>query len=161
MSKGSVLAARSAPITSPPRIGFLGVGWIGRHRMQALVANAGIEAAGLKAHVLTSPHLVRYAERIRVAGQLLTDEAGRRVTIPDHPQHVICLTPSVTDTVYAIGAGDAVVAISDYTKYPKEALAKPSVGDLIHPSIERIVALHPDLVIGSAPNDRPPGRTPV
>jgi dihydrofolate synthase/folylpolyglutamate synthase len=33
------------------------------------------EAAGLKAHVLTSPHLVRYAERIRVAGQLLTDEA--------------------------------------------------------------------------------------
>jgi ABC-type Fe3+-hydroxamate transport system substrate-binding protein len=85
------------------------------------------------------------------ASRVLTDEAGRRVTVPDHPQRVVCLMPSVTDTVYAIGAGDAVVAISDYTKYPKEALAKPSIGDLIHPSIERIVALHPDLVIGSMP----------
>src|SRR3954468_24211981 len=33
------------------------------------------EAAGLKAHVLTSPHLVRFAERIRVAGDLISDEA--------------------------------------------------------------------------------------
>jgi dihydrofolate synthase/folylpolyglutamate synthase len=32
------------------------------------------EAAGLKAHVLTSPHLVRFAERIRVAGELISDE---------------------------------------------------------------------------------------
>lgn len=85
------------------------------------------------------------------ASRMLTDETGRQVSLPDHPQRVVCLTPSVTDTVYAIGASDAVVAISDYTKYPKEALAKPSVGDLLHPSIERIVALHPDLVIGSAP----------
>jgi iron complex transport system substrate-binding protein len=85
------------------------------------------------------------------ASRVLTDETGRTVTVPDHPHRIICLTPSVTDTVYAIGAGDEVVAISDYTKYPKVALTKPSVGDLIHPSIERILAFHPDLVIGSAP----------
>jgi iron complex transport system substrate-binding protein len=85
------------------------------------------------------------------ASRVLTDETGRTVTVPDHPHRIICLTPSVTDTVYAIGAGDEVVAISDYTKYPKAALTKPSVGDLIHPSIERILAFHPDLVIGSAP----------
>jgi iron complex transport system substrate-binding protein len=85
------------------------------------------------------------------ASRVLTDETGRTVTLPDHPHRIICLTPSVTDTVFALGAGDDVVAISDYTKYPKAALTKPSVGDLIHPSIERIVALHPDLVIGNAP----------
>jgi len=85
------------------------------------------------------------------ASRVLMDETGRAVTVPDHPHRIICLTPSVTDTVYAIGAGDEVVAISDYTKYPKAALTKPSVGDLIHPSIERILAFHPDLVIGSAP----------
>jgi iron complex transport system substrate-binding protein len=85
------------------------------------------------------------------ASRVLTDETGRTVTVPDHPHRILCLTPSVTDTVFALGAGDDVVAISDYTKYPKAALTKPSVGDLIHPSIERIVAFHPDLVIGNAP----------
>jgi iron complex transport system substrate-binding protein len=85
------------------------------------------------------------------ASRTLTDEMGRRVVVPDHPHRVICLMPSVTDTVYALGAGDDVVAISDYTKYPAEALKKPSIGDLIKPSIETIVALHPDLVIGYQP----------
>lgn len=81
----------------------------------------------------------------------LTDEMGRRVVVPDHPHRVICLMPSVTDTVYALGAGDDVVGISDYTEYPAEALKKPSVGNLITPSIETILSLHPDLVIGVQP----------
>ncbi len=59
--------------------------------------------------------------------------------------------PSVTDTVYALGAGDDVVGISDYTKYPAAALTKPSVGNLITPSIETILSLRPDLVIGVQP----------
>jgi iron complex transport system substrate-binding protein len=102
----------------------------------------------------TSSLLVAIAMMVSLpawASRMLTDEAGRHVVVPDHPKRVVCLEPSVTDTVFAMGAGDAVVAVSDYTKYPKEALAKPSIGDLIHPSIERIVALHPDLVIGSMP----------
>jgi len=81
----------------------------------------------------------------------VTDELGRKVVVPDHPHRVICLMPSVTDTVFALGAGDDVVGISDYTEYPAEALKKPSVGDLINPSIETILALHPDLVIGVQP----------
>jgi iron complex transport system substrate-binding protein len=85
------------------------------------------------------------------ASRTLTDEMGRRVVVPDHPHRIICLMPSVTDTVYALGAGDDVVAISDYTKYPAAALSKPSVGDLIKPSIETILSLHPDLVIGVQP----------
>jgi ABC-type Fe3+-hydroxamate transport system substrate-binding protein len=85
------------------------------------------------------------------ASRTLTDEMGRTVVVPDHPHRVICLMPSVTDTVYALGAGDDVVGISDYTKYPVAALTKPSVGDLIKPSIETILSLHPDLVIGVQP----------
>ena len=85
------------------------------------------------------------------AGRTLTDEMGRKVVVPDHPHRVICLMPTVTDTVFALGAGDDVVAISDYTKYPAAALSKPSVGDLIKPSIEMILSLHPDLVIGTQP----------
>jgi iron complex transport system substrate-binding protein len=85
------------------------------------------------------------------ANRTLTDETGRTVVVPDHPHRVICLMPTITDTVYALGAGDYVVAISDYTKYPAAALKKPSVGDLIKPSIEMILSLHPDLVIGMQP----------
>jgi len=85
------------------------------------------------------------------ASRTLTDETGRKVVVPDHPHRVICLMPSVTDTVFALGAGDDVVGISDYTKYPAAALTKPSVGDLIKPSIETILSLHPDLVIGYQP----------
>src|ERR1700722_10369329 len=85
------------------------------------------------------------------ASRTLTDEMGRKVVVPDHPHRVICLMPSVTDTVFALGAADDVVAISDYTKYPAAALTKPSVGDLIKPSIEVILSLHPDLVIGVQP----------
>ncbi len=85
------------------------------------------------------------------ASRVVTDEMGRKVTVPDHPHRVICLMPSVTDTVFALGAGDDVVGISDYTKYPAAALKKPSVGDLIKPSIETILSLHPDIVIGYQP----------
>jgi ABC-type Fe3+-hydroxamate transport system substrate-binding protein len=85
------------------------------------------------------------------ASRTLTDEMGRQVAVPDHPHRVICLMPNVTDTVFALGAGDDVVAVSDYTKYPAAAKTKPSVGDLIKPSIETILSLHPDLVIGFQP----------
>jgi len=77
------------------------------------------------------------------------DELGRSVDVPDHPHRVVCLVPSVVDIVYSLGAGEYVVAISDFTKYPKEALQKPSIGLPLNPSMETILALHPDLVLGS------------
>jgi ABC-type Fe3+-hydroxamate transport system substrate-binding protein len=83
------------------------------------------------------------------ASRVLTDESGRKVTVPDYPHRVICLLPSVTDTVFALGAGDDVVAVSDYTTYPPAALKKPSIGSLVKPSIETILSFHPDLVLGT------------
>jgi ABC-type Fe3+-hydroxamate transport system substrate-binding protein len=83
------------------------------------------------------------------ASRVLTDETGRKVTLPDHPHRIVCLVPSVTDTVFALGSGDDVVAISDYTVYPPAALKKPSIGGLVKPSIETILAFHPDLVVGT------------
>jgi iron complex transport system substrate-binding protein len=83
------------------------------------------------------------------ASRVVTDETGRTVTVPDHPHRVICLVPSVTDTVFALGSGDDVVAVSDYTNYPPAALKKPSIGSLVKPSIETILSFHPDLVVGT------------
>jgi len=83
------------------------------------------------------------------ASRTVKDEVGRTVEVPDRPHRVVCLIPSVVDIVYSLGAGADVVAVSDFTKYPKEALQKPSIGLPLNPSIETIVALHPDLVLGS------------
>jgi len=89
------------------------------------------------------------------ATRRVTDELGRTVLVPDQPHRILCLTPSLTETVYELGAGNAVVGVTDYTEFPVEARAKPSVGGLVDPSIEKIVALGPDLVLMAARLNRP------
>ncbi len=88
------------------------------------------------------------------ATRTLQDELGRTVEVPDHPRRLISLTPSVADALYALGAESDVVGVSAYTKYPPQARQKPSIGLPLNPSLETIVSLHPDLVLGSA--DLPP-----
>lgn len=60
---------------------------------------------------------------------------------------MVTLTPSLTELVFALGAGDRVVAVSDYCDYPEAAKARPHVGSFLSPAIERILSLQPDLVL--------------
>jgi iron complex transport system substrate-binding protein len=85
-----------------------------------------------------------------LASRTVTDETGRTVTVPDHPHRIICLVPSITDSVFALGAADDVAAVSDYVRYPAEAMRKPSVGSISDPSVETVLALHPDLILTMA-----------
>ena len=89
------------------------------------------------------------------ASRTVRDETARAVTVPDHPQRVICLAPSLVDDVFSIGGGAQVAAISDFTRYPAEALKKPSIGEPIHPSLERVLAFNPDLVLAIAHGNDP------
>jgi iron complex transport system substrate-binding protein len=76
------------------------------------------------------------------------DDAGRSVAVHDHVHRIVSLSPSLTDIVYALGAQEDLVGITDYTDYPPEAARqKPSVGAIVNPSLEKIFALHPDLVL--------------
>jgi ABC-type Fe3+-hydroxamate transport system substrate-binding protein len=84
-----------------------------------------------------------------IASHTVRDEFGREVTVPDHPHRLVCLAPSITDMVFALGRGDDIVGITDYTKYPPEAMQKPSVGAVISPSLEKLVSLHADLVLAT------------
>jgi iron complex transport system substrate-binding protein len=79
--------------------------------------------------------------------QTLTDHLGRRVTLPERPQRIVSLAPSLTETLYALGAGDRLVGVTNYCDYPAEALNKPKIGDMLNPNLERVTALHPDLVL--------------
>jgi ABC-type Fe3+-hydroxamate transport system substrate-binding protein len=83
------------------------------------------------------------------ASRTLTDELGRTVAVPDHPHKLVCLAPSIVDDVYSLGAGNDVIAVSEYTTYPAEASKKPTIGAPLNPSLEKIIALHPDLVLGT------------
>ena len=76
------------------------------------------------------------------------DDAGRTVAVPDHVHRIVSLSPSLTDIVYALGAQNNLVGITDYTDYPPQAAReKPSVGAIVNPSLEKIFALHPDIVL--------------
>lgn len=62
---------------------------------------------------------------------------------------VVSLTPSTTEAIFAIGAGDKLVGRSRYCDHPDEAKKLPQVGGYVDPSFEAILALSPDLVIGA------------
>ncbi len=82
----------------------------------------------------------------------LTDEYGRHVTVPLEAKRVVSLAPNLTETIYALGLEDKLVGDTSYCDTPQAAKTKPHVGDTIHPSLEAIVALHPDLVLATAIN---------
>lgn len=77
----------------------------------------------------------------------VVDDAGRTVTLAHPARRIVALVPAVTETVIALGAGDRLVGRTDYDKGPMvERL--PSVGGGLDPSLEKLVALRPDLVLG-------------
>jgi iron complex transport system substrate-binding protein len=60
---------------------------------------------------------------------------------------IISLVPAVTEMLYAIGAGEQVIAVSSYDTFPPQVKQLPSVGALLDPNVERILSLKPDLVV--------------
>ncbi|MGM0416906.1 MAG: ABC transporter substrate-binding protein [Thermodesulfobacteriota bacterium] len=79
-----------------------------------------------------------------------TDALERVVEVDEVPQRVVSLVPSVTETIYALGAQAQLVGVTDFCTYPSEAQSKSSVGAYNSPSIEAIALLEPDLVIIAA-----------
>jgi iron complex transport system substrate-binding protein len=60
---------------------------------------------------------------------------------------IVSIIPATTEMLFAMGAGDRVVAIGSFDHYPPEAERLPRVGALIDPNVERILTLRPDLVV--------------
>ncbi len=66
------------------------------------------------------------------------------------PQRIISIAPSATEILYGLGVFDRVVAVSDYCTYPPEVNRLPRVGGWTTPSLEKLLSLHPDLVVLSS-----------
>lgn len=77
----------------------------------------------------------------------VTDDAGNTLTLPAPAQRIVSLAPHVTELLFAAGAGNKIVGAVEYSDYPEAAKAIPRVGDNQRLDLERILALHPDLIV--------------
>ena len=80
----------------------------------------------------------------------VTDDYGRSVVVPSHPQRVVSTSPAVTEILFALGAENLLVGRTDFCTYPAEAEDIPSIGGISDMNVERILFLEPDLVISGS-----------
>ncbi len=81
--------------------------------------------------------------------RVLVDSAGTEVELTGEIERIVSLAPSGTEILFAIGAGDRVVGVDDFSNFPPETAGIDRIGSLT-PDIERIVALEPDLVVAAS-----------
>ncbi|CAM3954394.1 ABC transporter substrate-binding protein [Alkalicoccus chagannorensis] len=78
----------------------------------------------------------------------VTDDGGNEVTIDEEPESIVTLQPSDTEILFALGAGDRLVGVDEFSDYPEEAMDIETVGaqDM---DVERILQLEPDMALVS------------
>ena len=79
----------------------------------------------------------------------VADGLGRTVTIPRRPERIVSLAPAMTETLFAVGAGPRVVAVTTADSYPPEVKQLPTVGGFTPKTLstEAVLAQRPDLVV--------------
>ncbi|HEY6803152.1 MAG TPA: cobalamin-binding protein [Pyrinomonadaceae bacterium] len=79
----------------------------------------------------------------------IIDDEGHHLSLPATVDRVVSLAPNLTEIVFAVGGGKTLVGDTTYCDYPAEAKSIEKVGDTANPSIERIIALRPQIVLVS------------
>lgn len=79
----------------------------------------------------------------------LRDDRGATLTLPAPPQRIVSLLPSLTESVCALGGCARLVGTDRFSNWPASVRGLPKLGGLDDAQIERIVALHPDVVLVS------------
>ncbi|MBW2651068.1 MAG: cobalamin-binding protein [Deltaproteobacteria bacterium] len=100
------------------------------------------------------PLLILFFFPSAVNAEEYIDEVGRKVNIPHCPKRIVSLSPSITETLFALGLDKEIAGVTMFSGYPEAARSKPKVGSFINISLERVVSLNPDLVIGTADGNR-------
>jgi len=80
--------------------------------------------------------------------KIIKDDLGFPFSMTSSPQRIISLAPNITEILFALDSGEKVVGVTRFCDYPEEALEKEKVGGMVDPSLEKIKALNPDLIIG-------------
>jgi iron complex transport system substrate-binding protein len=83
----------------------------------------------------------------------ITDDFGDTVRLAAAPRRIVSLVPSLTELVYAIGAGGRLVGRTSYDRIPAQVVNVPDLGPGLRPNVEAVLAARPDLVILYASQD--------
>lgn len=78
----------------------------------------------------------------------IIDDTGFELVLDRPARHIISLAPHITESLYAVGAGDRVVATVSYSDFPEAAKKIPVIGSYDHFNIESLLLAKPDLVLG-------------
>lgn len=78
----------------------------------------------------------------------IVDDAGRSVTLSGPPKRIMTLTPGHTEILFALGAGDRIVAVDQWSDFPAAAKVKPQIAPFT-PNLEQVLRLNPDLILST------------
>ncbi len=92
--------------------------------------------------------LVLTAATVPAGARMLVDQTGRTIEVPESPQRVVSLAPSITEIVYDLNREDRLKGATTYSDFPEAAQNLPKVGSYVYLDLEKIVSLQPDLCIG-------------
>jgi iron complex transport system substrate-binding protein len=96
-----------------------------------------------------------------VAARTVTDDLGRTLQVPPTPLRIVSLAPGATEMLFAAGAGAQVIATVEYSDEPPAARRVARIGDVAAVDMERLVALHPDVVVLWAGGGNPAQREKI
>jgi iron complex transport system substrate-binding protein len=97
-----------------------------------------------------------FAAPVQAAGfpVTLTDALGHRVTVRQSPRRIVALAPAATEALFALGLEARIVGDTTYCDYPARARSKTKVGGIDNFSVEKVLALRPDLVVAMPINPK-------
>jgi len=82
---------------------------------------------------------------ILATAKTVKDQLGRELEVPDDPQRIVSLAPSITEIIFQLNQAYRLKGVTQYSNYPAQASELPKVGSYIRLDLERILALRPDL----------------
>ncbi|ALM53069.1 hypothetical protein BJB45_14355 [Halomonas huangheensis] len=91
-----------------------------------------------------------YSLTVQAASACVMDDAEQQVCLEHPAQRIVALSPSVTELLFAAGAGDQVVGAVSFSDYPPQAEELPRIGSYDRLDLEALLALEPDLVVAWA-----------
>ncbi|PYV44803.1 MAG: ABC transporter substrate-binding protein [Acidobacteria bacterium] len=110
----------------------------------ALLVHAHSSSLQTPSHGMQETRPIRAQTRFPVA---VSDALGRTFTFSEPPRRIVSLSPGYTETLFALGVGDRVAGVDEYSDFPPETASKTKVGGAHNHNLEQIISLQPDLVV--------------